>query len=318
MRLLEPSEILAGFEERPPLLISGARNLPERQRTLRGAIAWSYDLLDAPQRLLLGRLAIFSGGCTLDAAEAICNPDRELGINTLEAIAGLVDQSLVRRAANAGETRFGMLEIIREYGRERLEADGGTLQIGRRHIDYFLGLGQAGEQHLLGPDQVGWLDRFEREHDNDRGPVDRAVDTGQTDEALLLAASVWRFWFQRGYLREGRAWLEQLNGTAARRHLHRARQRLRRIGWLWRSGLTTQTRRRWPTRQRCVSTSGSGTAKAKAETMYNLAYVPVMRGDFDLSRERSKKSLAIARDIGRADLVATEPASAGNFHPRGR
>ena len=108
-------------------------------------------------------------------------------IDTLEAIAGLVDQSLVRRTANAGETRFGMLETIREYGRERLEADGGALQIGRRHIVYFKDLGQAGEQHLLGPDQVRWLDRFEREHDNVRAALRRAVDTGETDDALLLA-----------------------------------------------------------------------------------------------------------------------------------
>ena len=156
------------------------------------------------------RLAIFSGGCTLDAAEAICNPDGELGVDTLDAIAGLVDQSLVQRTAYAGETRFGMLEVIREYGRERLEADGRSSEIGRRHIMYLKDLGQAGEHHLLGPGQVSWLDRFEREHDNIRAALRRAVDIGEADDALLLAASVWRFWFQRGYLREGRAWLEQL------------------------------------------------------------------------------------------------------------
>ena len=303
VRLLEPGEILAGFKERPPLLISGAINLPERQRTLRGAIEWSFDLLDAPQRLLFGRLAIFSGGCALDAAEDICNPDGELGVDTLDALAGLVDQNLVRRTAIAGETRFGMLEVIREYGRERLDADGSILEIGRRHATYFKDLGQAGEQHLLGPDQVSWLDRFEREHDNVRAALGRAVDTGQTDEALLLAAAVWRFWLQRGYLREGRAWLEQLTGlqpdvtSAARAKAYTALGGL--AFWLDDADATELA---YETALRVYV--GLGDREGEAETMYNLAYLPVMRGDFEVSRKRFQESLAIARDIGRADLVA--------------
>jgi predicted ATPase/class 3 adenylate cyclase len=303
IRLLEPGEILARFEERLPLLISGARNLPERQRTLRGAIEWSYGLLDAPQKLLFCRLAIFSGGCTLDAAEAICNPDGELGIDTLDAMAGLVDQNLVRRTAQAGETRFGMLETIREYGRERLEADGMIVQVSRRHVTYFRDLAQSGEQHFLGPDQISWLDRFEREHDNVRAALGRAVDTSQTDEALQLAAAVWRFWFQRGYLREGRVWLEQLIGLQPD-----AVSSARAKACIALGGLTfwlddaDATESAYETALRLYGQLGD--REAEAETMYNLAFVPVMRGDFDVSRERFRKSLAIARDIERGDLVA--------------
>ncbi len=303
IRLQEPGEILARFEEQLPLLISGARNLPERQRTLRGAIEWSFELLDAPQKLLFCRLAIFSGGCTLDAAEAICNPDGELRIATLEAMADLVDQSLVRRTAQAGETRFGMLETIREYGREQLEADGSILQVGQSHLTYFRELGQSGEQHFLGPDQISWLDRFEREHDNVRAALSRAVDTSQTDEALLLAAAVWRFWFQRGYLREGRVWLEQLIGLQPNAvSSARAKACIALGGLTFWLGDADATESAYETALRLYGQLGD--REAEAETLYNLAFVPVMRGDVDGARERFLNSLAIARDIGRDDLVA--------------
>jgi predicted ATPase/class 3 adenylate cyclase len=303
IRLLEPGEILARFEERLPLLIDGAHNVPERQRTLRGAIEWSYGLLDGPQKLLFCRLAIFSGGCTLEAADAVCNPNGELAIDTLDAMADLVDQNLVRRTAQVGETRFGMLETIREYGRERLEADGMTVQFRRRHLTYFRDLAQSGEQHFLGPDQIIWLDRFEREHDNVRAALDGAVDASQADEAMQLAAAVWRFWFQRGYLREGRLWLERLIGlepdvvSPARAKAFTALGGL--TFWLDDADATESA---YETALRLYRQLGD--REAEAETMYNLAFVPVMRGDFDVSRERFRTSLDMARGIGRHDLVA--------------
>jgi predicted ATPase/class 3 adenylate cyclase len=303
IRLLEPGEILARFDEGLPLSIGGARNLPERQRTLRGAIEWSVGLLGASQRLLLCRLAIFSGGCTLDAAEAICNPDGELRIDTVDAVAGLVDQSLVRRTAQAGETRFGMLETIREYGREQLEADGSILQVGRQHLTYFRELAQSGEEHFLGPDQVRWLDRFEREKDNVRAALRRAVETGLTDEALLLAAAVWRFWFQRGYLREGRVWLEQLIDLEPNAVSSSRAKACTALGgltfWLDDADATESA---YETALRIYHQLGD--REAEAEALYNLAFVPVMRGDFNVSRERFMNSLAVARAIGRDDLVA--------------
>jgi predicted ATPase/class 3 adenylate cyclase len=303
VRVLEPGEIQARLEQRLPLLTTGASNLPERQRTLRGAIAWSYELLDPPHKLLFGRLAIFAGGCTLEAAEAICNPGGELGLDSLDGMASLVDQNLVRRMAEAGETRFGMLETIREYGRERLEADSSLQHIGRRHILYFKDLAKLGEQHFLGPDQISWLDRFEREHDNVRAALSHAVVTGQAHEGLQLAAAVWRFWFQRGYLREGRAWLAQLielqpdSVSAGRAKAFVALGGL--TFWL---GDADATELAYETAQRLYGELGD--REAQAETMYNLAFVPVMRGDLNASRERFRKSLAIARDVGRADLVA--------------
>ena len=310
IRMLEPGEILARLEQRLPLLTTGASNLPERQRTLRGAIGWSYELLDPPQQLLFGRLAIFAGGCTLEAGEAICNPGGELGLDTLDGMASLVDHSLVRRRAEAGETRFGMLETIREYARDRLEADRNPQQIGRRHILYFRDLAELGERHFLGPDQISWLDRFESEHDNVRAAVSRAVDTGQADEGLQLAAALWRFWFQRGYLREGRASLEKLLGlqpdgvTAARAKAFGALGGL--TYWLTDADATQFA---YESASRLYRELGD--REAEAEAMYNLAFVPVMRGDLNASRERFEQSLVKARDTGRADLVAKNQLSLG-------
>jgi predicted ATPase/class 3 adenylate cyclase len=309
VRVLEPGEILARLEQRLPLLTTGASDLPERQRTLRGAIGWSYELLESPQKLLFGRLAIFAGGCTLEAAEAICNPGGELGLDTLEGMASLVDQSLVQTMAEAGETRFGMLETIREYARERLEADR-DLEIGRRHILYFRDLAELGERHFLGPDQVSWLDRFEREHDNVRAALSRAVDTGQATEGLQLGAALWRFWFQRGYLREGRAWLEQLLRLQPDGAIHARAKAFGALGgltyWLADADAT----------QVAYDSAGRlyrelGAREAEAEAMYNLAFVPVMRGDLSASRERFEQSLVLARDTGRADLVAKNQLSLG-------
>jgi predicted ATPase/class 3 adenylate cyclase len=303
VRVLEPGEILARLEQRLPMLATGASDLPERQRTLRGAIEWSYELLQPSQKALFGRLGIFAAGCTIEAAEAICNPGGELGLDTLDGMAALVGQSLVQRMADAGETRFGMLETIREFASERLDQDGQRGQMESRHIAYFRDLAERGEQSFLGPDRIGWLDRFEREHDNVRGALRRAIDTGQVDGGLALAASLWRFWFQRGYLREGRAWLEQLirmapdNVTALRAKAHEALGGL--TYWLADADATQVAYESAVHLYRKL-----GDREAEAEAMYNLAFVPVMRDDLDASRRQFEVSLALARDVGRADLMA--------------
>jgi predicted ATPase len=168
IRMLGPAEILARLQQHLPVLATGATNVPARQRTLRAAIEWSFQLLKPAEQTLFARLSIFAGGCTLEAGEAVCNPRGELGLETIDGIAALVDQSLVQQTADGGESRFGMLETIREYGRDRLAVTGGLDVIGGRHLQYFKDLAAMGERHFVGPDQARWLDRFEREHDNVR------------------------------------------------------------------------------------------------------------------------------------------------------
>ena len=204
VKLLPPQAILARLQNRLSLLGSGARDLPARQQTLRGAIAWSYDLLDPSQRLLMARLGVFVGGCSLEAAEAVCGSVDELGVDVLDGLSALVDQSLLRQEEHHGEPRFLMLETIREFAVEKLAESGEIDEMRRRHAGFFLALAERAEPHLLGTEQARWLDELEHEHDNFRAALGWACEKGEVETALRLVAAVWRFWQIRGHLYEGR------------------------------------------------------------------------------------------------------------------
>ena len=210
VRMLEPHEILSRLERKLPVLATGPSGSPVRQQTLTGAIAWSYELLPPGHRALFARLAIFAGGCTVEAAEMVCNPDRELGFDTFDGVAALVDHSLVRHSAEAGKSRFRMLDTIRDFGQDRLAADDDPGRTTTRHTAYFLDLALDAEPRLVGADQVASLGRLEREHANLRAVLGRCLETGDIETGLRLASVLWRFWQQRGFLREGRRWLETL------------------------------------------------------------------------------------------------------------
>jgi tetratricopeptide (TPR) repeat protein len=207
VKALSSTRILERLDQRLPLLSGGARDLPERQRTLRATIEWSYELLSGDEQRLFARLAVFRSGCTLEAAEQVCDAD----LGTLES---LVDKSLVRVG---GDTRFWMLETIREYALEQLEASGEGEQLRNRHAEHFLALAEQAEPTLSarlvrGPDDLSseWLDRLEREHDNLRGALDWLHAAGNTQQALRLAGALWPFWFERGYGAEARRRLEDV------------------------------------------------------------------------------------------------------------
>ena len=210
VKLLTPEQILARLDHHLATLTSGSRDLPERQQTLRGAIAWSYDLLDDGARELLDRLSVFRGGFELDMAEPVCGPADEIGGDVVDRIGELVDQSLVRIDEEREEPRFTMLETIREYAAEMLTSHGEADEIGRRHAETFLGFAQRAAPELSGPAQRRWLDRLEREHDNLRAALDWATDHPEPALAARLAFALWRFWQKRGYLNEARARLEAM------------------------------------------------------------------------------------------------------------
>jgi predicted ATPase/class 3 adenylate cyclase len=307
IRLLEPSEILARLEQRFPVFTTGASNVPARQRTLNATIDWSYELLPPTEQRLFVRLAVFLGGCTIEAADAVCNPGGELGVDTFDGIASLLGQSLVRQKSDGGESRYTMLETIREYGRDRLESDGGLAGIGQRHLHYFRDLAELAEPHLLGT-QATWLDRFESEHDNVRGALSTALDTNNAENGLRLAAALWRFWFQRGYLREGRSWLEALLGlepdavSASRAKAYLA------LGGLayWLSDAEA-TERAYESALRLYRQIGD--REGEAEAGYNLAFVPGLRNDPEEAHRRFEANLAFAREIGNPHLVARNQLS---------
>ena len=193
--VLSPQQILDRLSQRLDLL-KGGRDADPRQQTLRATIEWSFELLDDEERRLFAGLAVFRGGCTLEAAEEVTGAD-------LDTLQSLVDKSLVRHT----QERFWMLETIREYAAERFHESGEAGELQRRHAEHFLALAEEAEPHLPA-DRRDWLDRLDLEHDNLRAALDRLETSGETQLVLRLAAALSRFWFTRGHLVEGRRRLQ--------------------------------------------------------------------------------------------------------------
>jgi predicted ATPase/class 3 adenylate cyclase len=227
IKLLSPDAILVRLDHQLDVLAAGARDLPPRQQTLRGAIAWSYDLLDAGGKRLLDRLSVFASGCDLPSAEAICGPASEVGGDILDGLTALVDQSLAKVEETAeGEPRFRLLDTIRDYAAERLEVDGEVELIRDRHRAWYVALVDEAAGQLSGIDQRRWLDRLELEHDDIRAVLDRAVAAPDPPIAIGVAFSMWRFWQKHGHLAEARRRLEAMAAAPWSRDDPRLRARL--------------------------------------------------------------------------------------------
>jgi predicted ATPase/DNA-binding CsgD family transcriptional regulator len=235
-RMFTPQALLDRLDRRLPMLAGGPRDLPERQRTLHAAIGWSYDLLSAAEQQLFARLGVFAEGCTLAAAEAIAEEaagaeNDRMPISTpsvprmLHELEALVDQSLVRMVEQAGgEPRYTMLQVVREYALERLEASGAAPATRLRHAHHYLALAELAEPQLRGPDQEHWLQLLEAEDDNLRAALAYCLDAGERGPeagakqpalglgqiGLRLAGSLWWFWAVRSRYAEGRRWLDLL------------------------------------------------------------------------------------------------------------
>ena len=217
LRWLPLKELARRLSPAVSLLTGGPVDQAARQRTLREAIAWSDRLLGPAERALLRRLGVFQGGFTLEAAEAVA-PGPPV-TDVAAGIATLVEASLLGRPVGPGEPRFWMLETIREYALEQLRAAGEDDEIGGRHARFYAGLVERAEPELTGADQASWLERLQVEHANLQAALGWAGQGGDTDLALLLAASMWRFWQLRGHFADGRRWLEDLlaaEGSAGR------------------------------------------------------------------------------------------------------
>lgn len=197
---LPPEALMGRLDRVLPLLGGGPRDAPERQRTLEAAIAWSYDLLTEEQQALLRGLSVFAGGWTVEAAKTVCGA-------TPDDLVALAEMSLVRDASAGADQRFSMLRTIREFAHDRLaqanEEDAAT----RGHADCMLALAREADVHLRSPNEAEWLARLELEHDNMRAALAASLQSRAGDLALGLACSLWRFWYTRGHLAEGRRWL---------------------------------------------------------------------------------------------------------------
>jgi predicted ATPase len=313
VKLLSPSAIESRLQSRLQLLTGGARDLPQRQQTLRGTIDWSYDLLNAEEQKLFRRLAVFCGGCTLEAVEAVCNTDGKLGLDVLDGMASVVDKSLVQQHDSAdGEVRFSMLETIREYGALRLAESGEEKATRRAHAAYFLVLAEEGATAGTDEERTRWLDRLELDHDNLRAAMDWLIETGNADWAQRLGAALFQFWETREHLSEGRARLRavlQLPGAAARTK-ERARV-------LFASGVLSAGQGEYPPAiaqlEESLQISRENHDQWGVAVAVNALAVLIRdRGDFAKARALFEEGLALWRQLGDRVAVARSLSNLAN------
>ncbi|HYZ76877.1 MAG TPA: BTAD domain-containing putative transcriptional regulator [Gaiellaceae bacterium] len=292
MKLLSPEALLPRLEHRLPLLTAGTRDAPERQRTLRSTIEWSYELLGSRERELFVSFAVFAGGCELEAAERVCSAD-------LETLGSLVDNSLIRER----EGRFLMLATIREYVAERLEARRDAANLHRLHAEHYLALAEAAEPEILGGGQVEWLARLERERDNFRSALAWALEHRVGHIALRLIGALRRAWVARGYLAETRRWLERaLAADGAAGPSVRAKA-------LYGYGRVALVQGDYEHAVPALEESAAffreiGEARGLAFALADLGWIAAAQGAYDRARSFGEESLAVARDAGDETTIA--------------
>ena len=291
VKVLSPRAMVLRLEHPLELLTSGSRDAPARHRTLRDTIRWSVELLDDDGRALFQRLSVFAGGCTLDAAEDVCSGD-------LETLGSLVDESLVR---SDGE-RFGMLETIREYAGELLQASPEAKSVRRAHAAFYLRLARAAAPDLAASDRASWRARLESDHDNLRAALRFSLDTGDASTALQLGYSLGRFWLERGYLSEGRLWLDEALAVPAEASQTRARA-LTANGVL--CHYQADYRRAEELCRAALELSRTlGDPRGVAEALTGLALVRRTRGDYRDAEALFQEALSVYDDLGDEEASA--------------
>ena len=310
-RLLKPAVILEKLKNRLSILTGGARDLPQRQQTIRSAIDWSYNLLDDVEKALLTRLAVFAGGWTLEAAEAVCSGEGIESGNILDLLTRLTDKSLVEVHDQAETSRYRMLETIRQYALEKLIELGEHPNTCIKHLGFFIQLAESAENHLIGPDQVQWLNNLEREHDNFRTALKWSLKTGKHEEALRMAGALGLFWLKHSHFSEGRRWLENvLEGHQS------ISNQLQIKAWRWAGFMAF-----W--QQDMVASHRIYTQNLKREqaledqwgiafSLHMLANIANLEGDVEKSRELHKKSITLSREIDAIWVMALAQYSLGD------
>jgi predicted ATPase/class 3 adenylate cyclase len=297
-------QIAARLDDRFRLLTRGSRASLPRQQTLRAALDWSHQLLTEREQRLLRRFAVFAGGWTLEAAEAVCGGDGIEEFDVLDLLTQLVFKSLVVTDEQNGEVRYRFLETVRQYGLEKLEQFGETEAIRKRHRDWYLGLAERAEPELLGVKQAAWFDQLEAEHDNLRAALKSFLESGEPEAGMRLAGSVWRFWYVRGYIGEGRGWLEAaLSGRSAVPAPFVAKALMAAGGLAFVQGDYTQGRRFYE--DSLAMWRELGDRRQIAYLLSNLGFLTSSQGDQAAARTLLEESLAIRREIADTGGAAT-------------
>jgi len=326
IKLFPPQALLARLDRRLQLLTAGARDVPERHHTLRDTVAWSYDLLDPTEQALFRRLAVFAGGCSLEAVEEVCasEEDGPMESGVLETLASLVDNSLLvsrsessTRQEEDDEPRFTMLETIREYALERLVSSGDAEGAQLKHARYYVELAEVAQPVASRQwDEVEWWSKFtriEREHDNLRAALGWAVQNREVETGARLALALWWFWIERGYLSDGRRWMERLlaldgaedpTGETRRKLPARAKARLIHVTGIL-SMVQGDHERAVTLHEGAMSMyRGMGHKRGESASLRELGFVAYEQGDYERAVRLHERSLELAREFATTFSIA--------------
>jgi predicted ATPase/class 3 adenylate cyclase/Tfp pilus assembly protein PilF len=300
IKMLPPRAMLKRLTSRLKLLIGGARDLPERQRTLRSTIEWSYGLLKDREKVLFARLSVFAGGRTLEAIEAICDAEGDLPMDAFEGISSLLDKSLIRQEEGlGGEPRFVMLETIHEFAREKLQQSEEAEEIKRTHAEYFLTLAEEAYPERKGANQLEWLEKLEAEHDNMRAALSWALERKEAEEALKLGGALCFFWAVRGYHSEGRRWLEEALAIEGRVSPEVRAMALAGAGELESDqGDLDRAQEACEEGLELLANEAREASEAKLRLLAGLGWVAWQREELGRARELYEESLALSQEMG--------------------
>jgi predicted ATPase len=312
VKVLSPSAMRTRLASRLQLLTGGAQDLPQRQRTLRAAMDWSHELLSAPEQKLLRRLSVFVGGSTLESAEAVCDAKGDLNLDLLDGMASIVDKSLLRQVEQLnGESRFVMLETIREYALEKLEASGEEPLTKRARAAYCLVLAEEGAAAQSGSLEAEWLERFTLEHDNFRASLEWLLENGEAEWGMRLGAALFRFWEVREYLTEGRYWLDKLLKLPAS-SANKTRARALFAAGVLADGQGDYAAADAVLRESLEIARELGDKQGIAVSLNALALIARERGDIRGARSLFEESLAEWRELGDQKTVARALSNLAN------
>ena len=305
--VLPVAQILVRLKDRFRLLTGGSRDASVRQQTLRATVDWSYELLEPEERTLFNRLSVFAGGLTLEAAEAVCAGDGIDELQVLDLLSHLADKSLiVPEEGVGGAARYRLLEMLRQYGRERLLATGEEADLRTRHGSYYLLLAESAESELTGPDESLWLKRLAESHDNLRVAIQGAVERGETERAQRISGALWQFWWLRGYWREGNRWLTSALALGAPDEPSPHRVKALRAAAVLERGVGDFDAAQANLERSVTLARHLGDRRGLALALRELGNVADDRGDWETERRYYEESLALFRELDdRAGLAGT-------------
>jgi predicted ATPase/DNA-binding CsgD family transcriptional regulator len=309
VKVLAVKQIAVQLSNASRLLKGLDRTALPRQQTLQATIEWSYRLLSEQERTLFCRLCAFAGGCTLEAAEVICAGDGIEEQQVLELLSHLIDQSLVHLQEQSGDARYRLLEVIRQFGQAELEAKGEAIILNRRHRDWYLGLAEQAEQELIGKHQGAWLDRLEAEHDNLRAALRWSLEQHEGEAVARIGVAIWSFWLLRGYLSEGRKFLEltltQLPDPTA------LRAKILRITAIIAAHQGDSARAKSLVEESLNVWRTLGDKRGIASTLSILGNGALKRGDYEQAAICYEESLPLLREVGERQWTAIVLSSLG-------